>query len=233
MPGLEHSSGLSVVIPALNAAPGLAAALHAVTARASGLAPEVVVVDGGSTDDTRAIARQHGARVIRAARGRGTQLAAGAAAAAGHWLLFLHADTRLAPGWGEAVAAFTREPANADRAGYFRFALDDAAAAARRVEATVAWRNRVLGLPYGDQGLLISRAFYRAVGGYRPLPLMEDVDLVRRVGRRRLVLLDVPAITSAVRYRRDGYIGRPLRNAACLSLYLLGVPPHLIVRLYR
>lgn len=233
MSSRQPSQAVSVVIPALNAAPGIAAALHALAAGATDPLREVIVVDGGSTDDTAAIARDHGAQVIIAPRGRGPQLAAGAATASGAWLLFLHADTALSPEWGKTAAAFMRDPANAARAGYFRFTLDDAAAAARRLEATVAWRNRVLGLPYGDQGLLIRRDFYRALGGYRPLPLMEDVDMVRRIGRRRLVMLDAPALTSARRYRQDGYLGRPLRNALCLGLYYLGLPPRFIARVYR
>ena len=118
---------------------------------------EIVIADGSSTDDTAAIAGAAGARLIAAERGRGTQLAAGAAAANGEWLLFLHADCRLEPGWAPAVAAFVRQPRAECRAGYFDFALDDPAPAARRLERIVAWRCRVLALPYGDQGLLISR----------------------------------------------------------------------------
>jgi hypothetical protein len=87
-------------------------------------------------------------------------------------------------------------------------------------------------LPYGDQGLLLAAGFYRALGGFQPLPLMEDVDLARRIGRRRLIALDATATTSASRYRRDGYFRRVLRNLTCLALYYLGVPPRLILRLY-
>ena len=118
------------------------------------------VVDGGSHDGTRRIAEMGGARVIATSRGRGNQLIVGAAAATGEWLLFLHADTRLGPGWAEAVTAFIAAPENARRAGYLRYRLDDPAAAARRLEALVAWRCRLLALPYGDQGLLIARRFY-------------------------------------------------------------------------
>lgn len=107
------------------------------------------------------------------------------------------------------------------------------APAARRLEAAVRWRCRLLALPYGDQGLLLPAALYRALGGFRELPLMEDVDLARRLGRHRLVALAVDAVTSAARYRRDGYVARPLRNLCCLALYFLGVPPLLLQRLYR
>jgi hypothetical protein len=96
----------------------------------------------------------------------------------------------------------------------------------------VAWRCRRLGLPYGDQGLLIHRDLYLAVGGFPSVELMEDVALVRRIGKHRLTALPMTVTTSAERYRRDGYIGRPLRNLSCLALYLIGVAPPIIRRLY-
>lgn len=218
---------LSVVIPALNAARNLRRTLAAVQA-----AQEVIVVDGGSTDDTASIARQSGARLLSCEPGRGRQLMAGAAQATGDWLLFLHADTRLGENWESAVSAFAADPANTDRAAAFRFALDSATLQARRLEAVVAWRTRALRLPYGDQGLLISREFYEALGGYRPLPLMEDVDLVRRIGRQRIVPLAACAVTSAERWERDGWLRRSLRNLACLALYFAGLSPRAIQRLY-
>jgi rSAM/selenodomain-associated transferase 2 len=189
----------------------------------------VLVADGGSTDGTVDLAHTAGARVVAAPRGRGAQLAAGAAAASGDWLLFLHADTRLGPGWAPAVRDAMATPG---LARYFAFVLDDASPAARRLERQVAWRCRVLALPYGDQGLLISRALYDAVGGFRPLPLMEDVDLVRRLGRHRLALLPVAAVTSAERWRQEGWRRRSARNLLCLSLWFLGVPPRLIRKVY-
>ena len=224
---------LSIVIPTLDAASTLGPVLAALEETASAaLAHELIVVDGGSKDGTRALARAARAEVLASAPSRGGQLALGGAGACGEWLLFLHADTRLAPGWTGAVARFIADPANRERAAVFRLALDDASAAARRVERFVAWRTRVLGLPYGDQALLIARAFYDRLGGFKALPLMEDVDLVRRIGKRRLVLLEARAVTSAARYRRGGWLLRPLRNLACLTLYYLGLPPRLIERLY-
>src|SRR5206468_1148476 len=136
---------------------------------------------------------------------------AGAAAAKGEWLLFLHADCRLAAGWEEAAAAFIARPGASGRAGYFALALDDLDRAARRLERLVAWRCRTLALPYGDQGLLIARGLYNAIGGFAPMPLMEDVDLVRRLGRRRLAPIAAQSIASARRHRRDGYVRRSLR----------------------
>ena len=227
---IKNDIVVSAIIPALDAAGTLAAALAPL--RAAALVGEIVVVDGGSGDATAAIARAEGARVIQAPRGRGTQLAAGADAARGRWMLFVHADCRLGPGWEDAAGHFVAAPGAHDRAGYFDLVLDDAAPEARCIERIVAWRSRRLGLPYGDQGLVIARALYDRVGGFAPLPLMEDVDLVRRLGRRRLVALGAPCIASARRYQRDGYWRRPARNLVCLSLYFAGVPPHRIARLY-
>lgn len=225
---------LGIVIPALNAAAGLPACLGALAAGRDALGRlDILVVDGGSTDGTMASAQAGGARVIAAPAGRGSQLAAGAQAVAGDWLLFLHADTVLGPGWIEAVAKHIADPGNGTRAGYFRFALDDNATAARRLEKLVALRCRLLALPYGDQGLLISRHLYDSIDGYGSEPLMEDVAIVRRIGRVRLRALDADAVTSAARYRREGYWRRPLRNLACLALYAVGVPPGRIARFYR
>ena len=118
------------------------------------------------------------------------------------------------------------------RAGFFRLRLDDPARAARFVERLANWRADALGLPYGDQGLLIARALYESAGGFPPLPIMEDVALVRKLGRRRLVQLEAELVTSAERYRRDGYLVRPLRNLICLALYFLGIAPARIARIY-
>lgn len=219
---------LSIVIPILNASQTLPGALAAL----AGVDGEVLIVDGGSTDASAKMAHDWGARVIVAPRGRGPQLSAGAEQAGGDWLLFLHADTLLEEGWRKAVTHFCKDPANRTKAATFRFALDDPSRQARRLERMVAWRVRRLGLPYGDQGLLIHRDLYRAVGGYRPLELMEDVDLARRIGRSRVVALPVTARTSAARWRREGWLRRSARNLLCLSLYFAGVPTKFIKRVY-
>ena len=228
---------LSIVIPTLDAAGVLGATLAGIApgiARLAerGTAAEVVVADGGSRDGTADEARRHGVRVVEAEAGRGRQLAAGAEAAEGAWLFFLHADTCPATGWDEEVGAFIAQPTDQARAACFRFALDDRAVAARLLERLVALRCCLFALPYGDQGLLIPRSLYEALGGYRPLPMMEDVDLVRRIGRRRLAYLTTPAVTSAVRFRRAGYLPRMLRNFCCLLLFIFGVRAETVARLY-
>ena len=216
---------ISAVIPTLNAAGTLAECLAAVSA-----ADEIVVVDGGSSDETAAIAERTGARLVGSVRGRGAQLQSGVLATRGDWLLVLHADTILERGWREAVDLHIE--AFPGRAAFFRLRLQANDWQARIIEAGVAMRARLFGLPYGDQGVLISRELYEAVGGYNSLPLMEDVDLIRRIGRTRLQALPVAAVTSAERWRRDGWLRRSSRNLLYLMLYSAGVPTKRLAELY-
>lgn len=148
------------------------------------------------------------------------------------WLLFLHADTVLEKGWQAEVETFTARGANEARAAVFCFALDDQSPQVRRLERLVRWRSRFLALPYGDQALLIHRKLYDAIGGYRPLAIMEDVDIIRRIGRSRLCHLESRAVTSAERWRRQGWTRRSARNLFCLVLYFVGIPTCLIARVY-
>jgi glycosyltransferase involved in cell wall biosynthesis len=227
--GSTSRSRITCVIPTFNAAgvsPGTLQQLAGFT---------LMVADGGSSDETCGLAIKAGARVVVSLKGRGQQLKAGAEVAlveGAQWLLFLHADTKLDAAGLAEVTAFTRDPDNQNRAAVFRFAVDDNSPAARRLEGLVNWRSRVLALPYGDQGLLISGSLYQSLGGYRTLELMEDVDLVRRIGRRRLVLLNSVATTSATRFQQHGYLRRSARNLTCLALFFLGVPVRWIARLY-
>jgi glycosyltransferase involved in cell wall biosynthesis len=189
---------ISVVIPALNAQdclPHCFDSLIAATVR--GLVKEVIVADGGSSDDTLMIADAAGAHVVSAGRDRAAQLAAGAAIARGDWLLFLHPETALENGWeNEVESLMSRSTLERPRAATFRFAIDDFEPSARRREALAAWRWRLFGLAHGDQGLVIPRRFYQKLGGYRSVA-MEDADLVRRIGRGRLLMLRSRAINKA------------------------------------
>jgi rSAM/selenodomain-associated transferase 2 len=227
---------ISVVIPTLNAQDELGPTLAAlVPAAIEGLVREVVIADGGSSDATEKIADEAGARLVRCEAGRGQQLALGAREAKGRWLLFLHSDTVLQPGWEAEVfrhiQAVERVEAP-DKAAAFRFSLDDDGLMPTYLQWAVGVRCRLLKMPYGDQGLLISRRLYDEAGGFRPIALMEDVDLIRRIGRSRIAFFRATAVTSARRYRAEGYMRRMLRNFACLSLYYLRIPPHVLARLY-
>ncbi len=228
---------ITVVIPTLNAGSSLNPTFAAlVTASVEGLVTSVIVVDGGSNDQTLDIADDAGARIINAQKGRGVQLVRGGTEVKTKWILFLHADTVLTPGWeAEArgfMAAASRQGAQ-KQAAAFRFSIDAPGIGARLMEKIVAMRCLVFALPYGDQGLLISRDFYHQIGGFNPMPLMEDVDIIRRIGRKHLTLLRTPVLTSFARYRKDGYFRRVFRNLSCLALYFIGVAPARILQRYE
>lgn len=224
---------ISVVIPTLNAASHLPATLAPlVDGAARGLVKQVIVCDGGSTDETLAIAEAAGCDVIKSAPGRARQMRAGAAAAKGKWFLFLHADTALSPGWVNEVERFMATPQAHMRAAAFTLAFDDDSPEARRVVYWARVRARLLKLPYGDQGLLISRFFYEASGGFSDLPLMEDVEFVRRLGGDRIVLLQTVAVTSAEKYRREGYSKRAWKNLLRTARYLMGADPVELAKTY-
>lgn len=224
---------LSTIIPTLNAAKTLDAVLSVFDSSNLIKNSEIVIVDGGSQDATYSIAETKKAKIISCERGRGIQLVKGAEHSSGDWLLFLHADTVLTEDWSKEALLFMNNPINYRRAATFRFGLDDQAKVAKLLEFVVNWRAKYLGLPYGDQGLLIKREFYNYLGGFRSIPIMEDVDMVRRIGRSRLVHFKSVARTSALRFRESGYINRSLRNLLCLVLYYLGIEPRMLVRFYQ
>ncbi len=229
------SAPLSIVIPTLNAMPRLADCLATLVAGLSaGLIRDVVVVDAGSVDQSAALALDMGCRVIQVGeigRGRGQQMAAGAKAAKGDWLLFLHGDSVPLEGWISACKAHIATAPH--QAAYFQLGFDDQEPSALRIAFWANWRARLFGLPYGDQGLLISRALYEAVGGFQPIALMEDVALVRKLGKSRLRALPAVVETSAERYRKGGWWFVPLRNLTLLVAFLCGVSPDRIKSWYR
>ncbi|MEM7620953.1 MAG: TIGR04283 family arsenosugar biosynthesis glycosyltransferase [Pseudomonadota bacterium] len=228
---------ITVIIPTLNPPKRFGLCLAAlVPAAIEGLVSDVVVVDGGSNDPfVGELAGEAGATFVKSAKGRGTQMAFGAQDAKGQWLMFLHADTVLEQGWEQEAARFIKHIEIGEKtqsAAAFRFALDDFGVMPRFLEKLVALRCLIFKLPYGDQGVLISKKLYQSVGGFKSIPLMEDVDIVRRLGRSRIMLLQKKAVTSAIRYKTDGYLFRMMRNFFCLLLYYLRVPPRTIERFY-
>lgn len=223
---------LSIIIPALNAAGDLPLCLESLMAGLeAGLIREVIVVDGGSADATTRIAGSAGAALIESPPGRAKQLIAGAAAARGEWFLFLHADTVLSRDWPERAASHMATRPGMAAAFTLKYRSD--ARPARWLEARANRRARWMGLPYGDQGLLISRALYDQIGGFHDVPLMEDVMIVRALGKKRLVILNAEARTSAAKYERDGWRRRSWKNALLLTRFLMGAKPEDLARQYR
>jgi rSAM/selenodomain-associated transferase 2 len=221
---------VTIVIPVLDDTTALTALLPTLPVDPS---VQVVVVDGGDGHDTASDAlreRHPEVEWIRSARGRGVQMNAGARRARGRWLVFLHADTRLGAGWLDLL----RDSHPSIVGGSFRFALDSTARWARWVERGVRLRVRLFDLAYGDQALFARRDVFEELEGYTDLPLMEDVDFIRRLRRRgHLEHADVPALTSARRWERDGWIRRTLENVALILLFLAGWSPARLARRYH
>ena len=214
---------LSVVIPTLNEASTLRGLLDDLATLSC--VDRIIVSDGGSSDGTRDIARACGATVVSGPAGRGAQLRAGAAAAPGAWLAFLHADTRLDDGAADALDRFLKSAEPNDFA-HFRLRFDRRGLGYRLIEFGQRARERLFGMPYGDQGLIVSRALYDQIGGFPEWPIMEDVGVVDRLSRRgRRVALRGTVITSARRYCREGPVRAWMRNIRLIVSFRLGADP--------
>lgn len=226
--GFEMRAPISVIIPTLNAQDHLSSCLMSLLpGLEAGLIRELIVSDGGSKDATVELAKAWGAEVIEGSASRGAQLARGCDAAHGQWLLVLHADTALQEGWVGPVVHHIK----GTDAGWFRLAFDDGGLAGKLVAGWANIRSQ-LGLPYGDQGILVPRALYEHVGGYPRQPLMEDVALARAL-RGQLVHIRATAVTSAARYRTQGWMRRGARNLWILARYFFGVSPQRLANSYR
>jgi len=225
---LPSSCDISIIIPTLNEAECIG---QTVAGLAGQPGVEVIVADGGSQDQTMILAAAAGATVITAPLGRGSQQNAGARAAHGKVLLFLHADTRLPEGFATQVREALNRPGIV--AGVFRFAVDATGWRFRLLEYGVNWRAAWLGLPYGDQALFLPAARFQVMGGFREIALLEDLDLVRRLRTMgRIALLANPALTSARRWQRLGCVRTTLINQMMLLGFFCGLSPERLARWY-
>ncbi|MBI5594657.1 MAG: TIGR04283 family arsenosugar biosynthesis glycosyltransferase [Elusimicrobia bacterium] len=223
---------LSVVIPTLDEPETLARTLTLLKEQAP--EAELVVSDGGSGGLTLSAARAAAHVLVRCRRkGRAFQMDEGLKASSGKVVVFLHADTRLPDGWpAMLLQAFSSLPSPA--AVSFSLRFDSAQPVFRWLERGAAWRQRLTGVPHGDQGIAVLRTAYLACGGFPDVPLMEEYELARRIRPQgRLVCLPQQAITSPRRYQTSGAIKGALRNNALIALWHLGVPPARLTRWYR
>lgn len=221
---------LSVIIPTFEAAADIGASSASLfEGLEAGLIRELIISDGGSTDAIEQIANDLGATFIQGSKGRGGQVSRGAAVAKGEWLLFLHADSQLAVGWSRIVSDHIAGAA--DNAACFQLQFRATGMGAHVTATWANMRTRFLNLPYGDQGLLISRTLYDSVGGYPDVALMEDVALARKL-KGRIMLLNLAISTSAEKYQQQGWFIRGAKNLWTLARYLTGTSPETLARTY-
>ena len=225
--GATMPAKLSVIMPTLNAESALRRSLPALSAGLeTGLIRELIITDGGSEDATLRIADAAGAEIVTGPASRGGQLRRGADMARGDWLLFLHADSVLPSGWPDLVMVQMAQGGPAA----FGLRFDGGGLGASLVAGWANLRTRLFSLPYGDQGLLVSRKAYREAGGFPDIPLMEDVAIARTLPR--IALLPGTVSTSPERYQRDGWLRRGARNLWLLLCYLAGADPEKLARRY-
>ena len=223
------SSRISVIVPVLNEAEHLASTLSHVILSSG---DELIVVDGGSTDETVAIARRFTPAVLTSAAGRAQQMNRGAQQAQGEILLFLHADTHLPPAGLEAVRQVMQETPVVG--GAFRLAFMPSTSSLRVIAWGANLRSRYARLPYGDQALFVRHHCFDALGGYPDVPFLEDVQLVQRLQRQgKMAFLPQTVHTSGRRWLQDGVVYTTLRNNLVLALYFCGVSPVTLKRWYR
>ncbi|MDB9378275.1 TIGR04283 family arsenosugar biosynthesis glycosyltransferase [Nodularia sphaerocarpa] len=193
---------------------------------------ELIVVDGGSQDDTVSIAQSLDVKVITSTPGRAAQMNAGARAASGDILLFLHADTRLPFGFDSMVRSALQQPKTI--AGAFSLRIDADHWTLRWVEKGVNWRSHFWQMPYGDQAIFLTTEIFQKIGNFPDLPIMEDFELIRRLKRTgNITIIPVPVVTSARRWLKKGVFHTTLINQIVITAYFLGVSPERIRRWYR
>jgi rSAM/selenodomain-associated transferase 2 len=221
---------LSVIVPMLNEERTIARTLDAIAAAAPGA--QIIVVDGGSSDMSRDQARPRCARLLTAQRGLAGQMNAGAVAADGEVLAFVHADTTVPPSFGNDIAAALADPAVAG--GRFDVRLDDSSAMLRLIGWLISMRSRLSRTATGDQAIFLRREVFESIGGYRDIPLCEDLDLARRLKRAgQVACLRSRVTTSARRWRERGLIATTLRMWLVRVAFLVGVPPDRLAHLYK
>jgi rSAM/selenodomain-associated transferase 2 len=221
---------ISIIIPVLNEEKNLGMAIASTRTTPS---TEVIVVDGGSTDGTAALAAALGVTVLSTSAGRAHQMNIGAEAATGDILLFLHADTFLPIGFADLVRK-TLFSKNDIVAGAFALKIDHERRSLRWIERGVNWRSRFLQMPYGDQAIFLKADTFHKVGGFPEQPIMEDFELVRRLQQLgKIAIVSAPVVTSARRWLKRGVFRTTLINQLVILGYLLGVNRERLGQLYR
>ncbi len=231
--GNGRAGRISIIVPVLNEAAGIGPLLDHLERLQAEEPPEVILVDGSDEGDTIRAVTRPGPKLLRSARGRARQMNAGAAAATGGVLLFLHADTRLPP---DALPLIGRALEREDiSGGAFDLQIESDRMFLKAVSRIASLRSRLTRIPYGDQAIFLRKTLFQRIGGYPEIPIMEDVELMRRVKKAgaRIHLIPKAVRTSARRWEKEGVYRGTLRNLALIISFYLGVAPERLSRHYR
>lgn len=219
---------ISIIIPTLNSETDLYKTLGSLFEGIENeLIRELIISDGGSTDKTKSIAHEVGAVLIEGSCGRGLQISKGVDKSRSDWILILHADTSLSLDWSVNLL----QKIDRNFAYHFKLKFKSKSLFARILEYWVQIRSKFLGLPYGDQGLLIHRDLLNTLGGFPKIPLMEDIALARKL-KSETKSLEILAYTSAEKYHKNGWFRQSVLNFFLLIQYLLGKDPHQLFKVY-
>jgi rSAM/selenodomain-associated transferase 2 len=221
---------ISVIIPTLNEEENIRRCIEG--GLKDGCACEIIVADGGSTDKTAESAKRYsGVSFIQSRKGRGIQMNMGASASSGDILLFLHADTVLETGWATEINSVLED--DSISGGAFTFSIRSQLWKYRLVEAWVKLRCKIFSFPYGDQAIFVRKSAFDLIGGYKSIPLMEDVDFIERLKKLgTIVILNKKAMTSERRWSKKGLIRTAAMNQLIMLLYKFGVNPCRLARIY-
>lgn len=220
---------LSIIIPVLNEAKNIAVVLTSLTVAEN---IEIIVVDGGSQDETKQIAQSFPVKVIHSSPGRANQMNAGAAIARGKILLFLHADTLLPQNFLQLINQALSQPQTV--AGAFELAIAGESKSLRFIATLVNWRTHFLSLPYGDQAIFLSAVTFKRIQGYENIPIMEDFTLIKKLQKLgKIAIISSPVITSNRRWQKLGVLKTTLINQLIILGYYLGVSPEKLSKFYR
>jgi len=220
---------ITLIIPTFNASNTLNATLQS----ASKFFKTIIIIDAHSKDNTIKIAKKYKSEILLCSANRGKQLHKGAQKANTDWLLFLHADTIINKNSYNEIINFIKIENNINKAAYFKLKFNDKNYYSLFIEKMVYLRNIIFQLPYGDQGLLISKNFYKKIGGYEELPIMEDINIIKKIKYKNLNIINSYIITDAVKYKKQGWLIRPLINLTCLTLYFMGCNINTINNIYK